>query len=346
MLRRAAAALLVAATASSLSVPIRVRPGRHLRSLRAGSAAATAARGTVGTRHRAAALVRSVPAPRPALAAALGAAALLTVPRPAAAAATPAAAAAALRYTSIPVIAGLLNWATNKLAIQMMFRPLRFVGLFGTLGWQGIVPRKAVSMANRIVDDVVLRLIDLKTVFARLPPAAVASALAPMVLSVAAGLAADLAERSPGLGGAAVAGAAGTAAFSSAAAAQGRAVVEGLVGDVQADPESVFDLRAVVVDALSDDPRSLVSLFERCGENDLRFVVKSGLWLGGALGVLQAAVYARWSPFYSLAVTGALVGMVTDQVSSCCRRRAAVLTPSPPLLPARPQGHLRAGRAA
>ena len=34
-----------------------------------------------------------------------------------------------IRYGSIPVVAGLLNWATNRLAILMMFYPLRFRGV-------------------------------------------------------------------------------------------------------------------------------------------------------------------------------------------------------------------------
>ena len=79
------------------------------------------------------------------------------------------------------MVAGLLNWATNRLAIMMMFYPLRFRGI-GRVGWQGIVPGKAESMANRIVDDVMLRLIDLKTVFARLPPERIAMALEPLKL--------------------------------------------------------------------------------------------------------------------------------------------------------------------
>ena len=75
------------------------------------------------------------------------------------------------KYGSIPVVSGLLNWATNRLAILMMFYPIKFRGIVierMPFGWQGIVPNKALSMANRIVDDVMLRLIDVKTIFARL----------------------------------------------------------------------------------------------------------------------------------------------------------------------------------
>ena len=52
-------------------------------------------------------------------------------------------------YCTIPVVAGLLNWMTNSLAVKMIFSPEEYVGLefrrwpetpAGLFGWQGIVP--------------------------------------------------------------------------------------------------------------------------------------------------------------------------------------------------------------
>ena len=74
------------------------------------------------------------------------------------------------------------------------FYPLKFRGV-GRFGWQGIVPSKRKSMANSIVDDVMLRLIDLRTVFARLDADAVAAELYPAVRKVADELARDLDAR-------------------------------------------------------------------------------------------------------------------------------------------------------
>jgi len=55
---------------------------------------------------------------------------------------------------SIPVVALFFTWFHIWLAIQMMFRPLRFMGLwqYGEtgigIGWQGVVPRKSHKMAK------------------------------------------------------------------------------------------------------------------------------------------------------------------------------------------------------
>jgi len=55
---------------------------------------------------------------------------------------------------SIPIVALFFTWWHIWLAIQMMFRPIRFRGLWQHgrsgmgIGWQGIVPRKARKMAE------------------------------------------------------------------------------------------------------------------------------------------------------------------------------------------------------
>ena len=216
------------------------------------------------------------------------------------------------RYGSIPMVAGLLNWATNKLAIIMMFYPLRFKGV-GRVGWQGIVPGKATSMANRIVDDVMLRLIDLKTVFARLPPERIATALEPLVVRIGKDLARDLMDRKGWTG--ITAAAVESKLFADTLCSQGHALVADFVRDVQAEPSAVFDLRQVVVRGVASDPRVLVDLFERCGDQDLRFVVNSGLVLGSLLGVAQMLLWIIFPAWWSLALTGAAVGMVTDQLA-------------------------------
>ena len=46
-------------------------------------------------------------------------------------------------YATIPLFSGIINMATNKLAVWMIFSPLNFIGEFfrlekGNLGWEGI----------------------------------------------------------------------------------------------------------------------------------------------------------------------------------------------------------------
>ena len=161
----------------------------------------------------------------------------------------------------IPLVAGLLNWATNQLAVKMMFYPQRWLGppLRTRVGWQGIVPAKATQMANDIVDDVIYRLINVSDVFQRLRPRDIAKGLPDAWYT-------DLAASSPTTSG--MAGRRGrrrrSAARSRDGAHRGRALVASIVL-VQAEVGAAFDLRSIVVRGIASDTRVLVELFERCG---------------------------------------------------------------------------------
>ena len=247
-------------------------------------------------------------------------------------------------FWSIPIVAGVLNFLTNKLAVKMMFYPLRFVRLrlepcpvaarlcpglgpadahaplvvqrgVGRVGWHGIVPSKALPMANDIVDNVMLRLINVSQVFARLPPEAIAVALDSSVLRVGRDLALEIrsqADGKPQPWAALVDAAVGDARFNATLLAHSRPLLAAVVRDLHVEAEAVFDLRSLVVRGMTADPTVLVRLFERCGQRDLRFVQRSGLLFGGLLGLLQMLLWRVWSPWWSLALTGGLVGYVTD----------------------------------
>ncbi len=52
-------------------------------------------------------------------------------------------------YLSLPFVSAAIGYVTKVVAIEMMFRPLKFVGLKAPyLGWQGVIPRKAEKMAG------------------------------------------------------------------------------------------------------------------------------------------------------------------------------------------------------
>lgn len=88
------------------------------------------------------------------------------------------------QYLTIPLFAGAVGWLTNKLAVDMIFYPVNFVGYgqragspLGLFGWQGIVPAKAASMAERLTEMVTTKLIDVRQIFGRLSPDQVSFAL-------------------------------------------------------------------------------------------------------------------------------------------------------------------------
>ena len=79
------------------------------------------------------------------------------------------------QYLSIPVIAALIGWTTNWLAIKMTFFPLEFVGKPPLLGWQGIIPSKARKMAAISVDATISKIGTVREIFQQIDPRVLAT---------------------------------------------------------------------------------------------------------------------------------------------------------------------------
>jgi uncharacterized membrane protein YheB (UPF0754 family) len=76
-----------------------------------------------------------------------------------------------LLYVSMPVVAAVIGYVTKRAAIEMMFRPIRFVGLAEPfLGWQGVVPRNSERMIGIAAELLTARLVDPQEIIARLDP--------------------------------------------------------------------------------------------------------------------------------------------------------------------------------
>ena len=220
-------------------------------------------------------------------------------------------------YCTIPVVAGLLNWATNNLAVKMIFYPLNFWGLkirtwpetpLGLIGWTGIVPAKAKTMAARMVQMVTASLINVTEVAARIEPAVIATTFKPMIPQ-------------------AVAEAAVEGGFGWLGAGPLRGATAGISGRLADDfvrsftvkmcdnIADIMDLEHLVVGKFVQEKKLLVELFQTCGKVELAFVIRSGLVLGFLLGIIQMAVWVAWDPWWSLAVGGALVGYITNFIA-------------------------------
>ena len=57
-----------------------------------------------------------------------------------------------INLITTPLVAGVVGYVTNKIAIKMLFRPYK--PKWYTLGWQGIVPKTRPKLANKISEIV------------------------------------------------------------------------------------------------------------------------------------------------------------------------------------------------
>jgi len=215
------------------------------------------------------------------------------------------------QYALIPIISALVGWGTNILALRMTFHPLEFIGIKPFIGWQGIIPAKAAKMASRTVDLMTGRLISVEEVTARLKAERVMKEiephLAPMIKEIIAEVAQEhyprLWPRLPE--------AIKTRIYERALEDSPK-VVEAILQDIQLHIHDLLDLKKMSVDILLRNKKLLNRIFLQCGENEFRFIERSGLFFGFLFGLVQMAVWIYYPVWWLHPLCGFLVGYLTN----------------------------------
>lgn len=214
-------------------------------------------------------------------------------------------------YASMPLIAAAIGYLTKRVAVEMMFRPVEFRGIPPFLGWQGVIPRYAPRMAATLTDLMLSRLLTTKDLFERLDPKDLTTQLQEPMRRTIDELTREIMGRHQPLVWESMPEVARKAVIWSVQR-QAPKMVERLVEDLKRDPDSVIDLRAVAVDALTRDRALLVRLIRQLGTNEFMFMIRVGAPFGFVLGCLQAGVWALTHNEWIVPVSGGLVGLTSD----------------------------------
>ncbi|RMH39955.1 MAG: DUF445 family protein [Deltaproteobacteria bacterium] len=210
----------------------------------------------------------------------------------------------------IPVIAAVIGWGTNVLAVEMMFRPLRFIGI-GPLGWQGIVPRHARKLAAKSTDLITSKLINLRTLFEDFDASGFAKQhldravdeLTDQILSEAERYAGDMWKNAPD-------------AIKSQVRTMLRAEIEQVAGRILADIgeniEDILDVKAIVVDTAERDRALVGRMFQETGAAEFRFIKRSGAYFGFLFGIVQMVAWVYYPAWWVLPFFGFVVGYATN----------------------------------
>ncbi|MFC7422330.1 DUF445 domain-containing protein [Nocardia tengchongensis] len=214
-------------------------------------------------------------------------------------------------YAAMPAIAALIGYGTKLVAVEMMFRPIEFIGIPPYLGWQGIIPRYAARMASMVVDLALARILDPKEILTGVDTRAVVHELREPVHEMVEEFAPDFVrilhpavwDAMPrGMRDAVVRRIEDTLPE----------VLDKFLGELGDHIDLVLDLRALAIDALTRDKRMTVKLIRMIGRNEMRFIVRIGLPFGLALGMVQAVVWALTHSVLIMPLFGAFTGLFTD----------------------------------
>jgi len=214
-------------------------------------------------------------------------------------------------YLSIPITSALVGWITNVVALKMTFYPLEFIGIKPVFGWQGIIPSKAEKMSRISVDLWTTKLIDVKEMFSRIKPQAIADEMRPEFDRIAKELMEEVMEDQMPL----IWSKTPQHAKQLMYARMSRdlpLIISDIMQDVKDNIEDVFDLEAMIVKRLTSDKAMMNEIFLKCGAEEFKFIERSGLYFGFAFGLIQMSIWWIFPAWWILPLFGLLVGYGTN----------------------------------
>lgn len=192
----------------------------------------------------------------------------------------------------------------------MTFYPIEYVGK-RPFGWQGIIPSKADKMATKAVTLVTTKLISVEEQFDKLDPNEIAKEMEPQlnVLSksiIETAMKSDLPlvwnlmpERQK-------------QQMYAETAAQFPKVISNLMSEVKQKLPELLDIDRMMIEGLTEDPEMLNHIFLKCGEEEFKFIEKSGLYFGFLFGVVQMIIWNYFQFWWLLPAGGLVVGYLTN----------------------------------
>jgi len=214
----------------------------------------------------------------------------------------------------IPVIGGAIGYGTNVVAVKMMFYPLEFVGIKPWLGWQGIVPANAVTLAKRGLSLITEKLLRIDEVLAG---AKAADFIAPVEADLKKRtrdmLEAQATERMNAMWGAL--GDSVKEQVHAAAWKEVETMSQRVVDKIIANATDILNLQRVVTKAVKERPELVVRMFVEIGAREFLFIQRSGWWFGLAFGMVQLLVWVLYPAWWILPFFGFLVGYATNWIA-------------------------------
>lgn len=219
-----------------------------------------------------------------------------------------------IKASSIPVIAGLIGWVTNWLAVKLTFYPLKFVGFPPFLGWQGVVPRKREKMAERLVDNTLSRVSCVRDLYWKMDPKRIEAHLyhhldenlEEYIDALMRDYHLVVWENLPAIARRKV---------YADAHQQLPSTVNALMFEIEQRIEELVDIRSLVVEHLCADRTLLNRVFQQCGDREFAFIIRSGAYLGFLFGLGQLALWQSFQQSWLLPFGGLVVGTATNWVA-------------------------------
>jgi uncharacterized membrane protein YheB (UPF0754 family) len=213
-------------------------------------------------------------------------------------------------YLSMPLVAAFVGYTTKLLAVQMLYRPIEFIGV-GPIGWQGVIPRRAGKTAALTIQMLTDKLLRPEELLDEIDTKQAVDDLREPLTRTIDALARDLAGRvRPGLWDSIPA--AGRQAVLSRVHAAVPGVVDNLLAEMKADLPRFVDLQYLAITTLVKNKDQLNELMQAIGGAAMKFIRRSGIYFGFAIGLVQMVAWGLLHNPWIMPTFGFITGFASD----------------------------------
>lgn len=217
-------------------------------------------------------------------------------------------------YVTIPLGAAFVGWVTKILALKMMFYPVEFVGIKPYFGWQGQIPKRAPKMAAVAVDSLTSGILKPEELFDKIDPDELVAELGEPLRDAARELVDTIMMSFQPQVWRAMPDQVKDVIVKNV---EGRipSAARGMFGEFRGQVDQIFDIKHMVVTNLVRDKATLNNVFQDIGKPAFKFLIKSGLYFGFIIGLVQMLVFGVTGWHLALPLFGLLTGGLTDYVA-------------------------------
>jgi uncharacterized membrane protein YheB (UPF0754 family) len=213
-------------------------------------------------------------------------------------------------YLSMPLVAAFVGYTTKLVALQMLYRPIEFVGI-GPIGWQGVVPRRAGKTAALTIQMLTDKLLKPEEILDKIDAKQAVEELREPLTRTVDAMARDLAEQiRPGLWDSLPA--AGRNAVLTRVHAAAPGVVNNLLAEMKTDLSRFVDLQYLAVTTLVKNKTQLNELMKGLGGAAMKFIRRSGIYFGFAIGLVQMVAWGFFHNPWIMPGFGFVTGFASD----------------------------------
>jgi uncharacterized membrane protein YheB (UPF0754 family) len=215
----------------------------------------------------------------------------------------------------IPLISAMVGWFTNVVAIKMMFHPVEFFGIPPYLGWQGVIPANALRLAkvsNTLITD---KLLSLRQLFDETFNAdSFTGKLDAVIDDVTEQIIDEVANNHAR----AMWDNAGEFMQNKVRQRVRAEVVEvshAIALDMADNIDRIMDIERTVLEAIDRHKALMGEMFYEVGQQEFKFIERSGLYFGFLFGIVQMIVWVLYPAPWILPTAGFGVGYLTNWIA-------------------------------